>query len=412
MEETFYDKNKALIFLGIFFIISIISISVWFLFFKTPNVVAVNNNPLNLPITGENRDNSYVDGTYQNQNDVEVDGEGEFRAFWHLYEKPVAGYGFSYVDASSTVLFVDKATGHIYKAVYNEDKDDFDTVKISSTTFKNVASAVFSVGGDYVMINYKNRKNVSESYVAKVPRTENTESLDGAVMGQNLSRVTTSLSGAKFAYLKSFGVGSSINIYDAAQSKETQLTNLPIGDLKLTFVAGNNIIASTKPTAFAAQQNFILDTNSKKISDFITSTGTINISPSGKSYIASEGLNLVHYEAPYGVSQAYEAFTVSDKCVWHTVSLICASDKTNRPNSLKYPDSWYKGYVRFSDSLMFLDVPNKKISDIYNLSFEAGELIDFYRPKISTDNKYINFTNKRDGSLWVFYTPQIAPAGN
>jgi hypothetical protein len=61
---------------------------------------------------------------------------------------------------------------------------------------------------------------------------------------------------------------------------------------------------------------------------------------------------------------------------------------------------------------MFLDVPNKKISDVYNLSFEAGELIDFYRPKISTDNKYINFTNKRDGSLWVFYTPKIAPANN
>ncbi len=409
MEETFYTKNKSLVFLGAFFIILIISIYVWFLYFKKDNTIAVNNNPLNLPITGEDRDNSYTDGQYQNQNDIEVDNEGVYRVIWHVYDKSVAGYGFSYLDATSTILFVDKATGNIYKAVYNEDTDDFDKVKISNTIFKNVSSAVFSSGGDYVMMSYKNSKNISETYVAKVPRTENTERLEGEIVGQGIRSIVTSLSGAKFAYLKSFGVGSSINIYDAIAKKETQITNLPISELNLTFIANNNLIASTKPTAFAAQQNFILDTNTKKISDFVTSTGTINISPSGKSYIASEGLNLTHYEAPYGVSQSFSAFTISDKCVWYSVSLICASDKTNRPSSVSYPDSWYKGYVRFSDSLMFLDTTNKKINDTYNLSFEAGELIDFYHPKISADNKYINFTNKRDGSLWIFATAQIAP---
>ncbi len=410
MEETFYTKNKALIFLGAFFIFIMISASIWFLYFKSSAVVVVNNNPLNLPVTGEDRDNSYTDVQYQNQNDIAVDDEGVYRVLWHVYDKPVAGYGFSYADATSTLLFVDKATGHIYKAVYNEVVDDFDKVKISNTTFKNVSSAIFSSDGDYVMISYKNNRNISETYVAKVPRTENTESLTGEIVGQSMRSIIASPSGAKFAYLKSFGVGSSINIYDAVASKETQITNLPISELKLTFVAGNNIIASTKPTAFAAQQNFILDTTTKKISDFITSTGTINISPSGKSYIASEGLDIRHYEAPYGVSQSFASFTVSDKCVWYSSSLICASDKTNRPSSVKYPDSWYKGYVRFSDSLMFLDTINKKINDTYNLSFEAGQLIDFYHPKISTDNKYINFTNKRDGTLWVFYTAQIAPS--
>lgn len=409
MEETFYTKNKPLIFLGIFFVFVMVFITVWFLFFKEKNIVAINNNPLNLPVTGENRDNSYTGDEYKNENDTELDDESPSSVLWHIYDKPVAGYGFSYDDATGTLLFVDKATGNIYKSVYNESSDSFDRVKISNTTFKDVSSAVFSVGGDYVMINYKNSKNLSESYVAKVPRTENTDSLDGNIVGQGIQGVATLLSGSKFAYLKSFGVGSSINIYDAALNKETQITNLPINELKLTPVAGDRIIASTKPTAFAAQQNFILDIKTKKILDFVTSTGTINISPSGKSYMASEGVSLVHYEAPYGVSQSFDAFTVSDKCVWHGVSIICASDKTSRPSYLKYPDSWYKGYFSFSDSLMFLDVQNKRVNDIYNLSFEAGELIDFYRPKISTDNKYVSFMNKRDASLWVFLAAKIAP---
>jgi len=397
------NPNRFLVIFGIFLFVLILSLAIWFIFFKKENNPIVNQPVNNLPVVGTDRNNSYTDNSSSTNNNTGFEDESDFRVIWNIWDKPVAGYGFFY-NASSThsnILFVDKATGNIYKSIYNELTDLYDNIKVTNTTFKNVSSANFTSLGDYVIINYKNSKNINESFVAKIPRTENTDKLSGVILGQNIKSITNSPNESKFIYIKENQNGSSVNLYDTIKEKETILANFPISQFNITWKKDNSIILSTKATSYTTQQNFSLNINTGKINDFVTNDGSINISPNNNGYLVSNGLNIKYIDNPYGNEQNFNTQTVSDKCVWVKLSILCASDNSSF-GQFVFPDDWYKGYISFSDSFNLLDVTNNKETTISSLKDISGQLIDVYKPSVSRDNSLLLFNNKKDYTLWAY----------
>ena len=68
-----------------------------------------------------------------------------------------------------------------------------------------------------------------------------------------------------------------------------------------------------------------------------------------------------------------------------------------------YPDDWYQGKVSFDDNIKALDVNTLQIKNIEN--FESGDKqgteIDATNLMLSSNEKYLLFTNKNDLTLWM-----------
>ena len=91
--------------------------------------------------------------------------------------------------------------------------------------------------------------------------------------------------------------------------------------------------------------------------------------------------------------------TLPEKCVWSLKEkgiIFCAVPFTL--DSADYPDDWYRGKISFKDAIFkinYLTGENKVVGEeILTLDFDA------INPFLSSDEKYLFFTNKKDSALW------------
>ncbi len=62
--------------------------------------------------------------------------------------------------------------------------------------------------------------------------------------------------------------------------------------------------------------------------------------------------------------------------------------------------SWYQGKVFFSDSIETINTKTLESKTVLDLQSESGGAIDATNLKLSSDENYLLFMNKRDLSLW------------
>ena len=72
----------------------------------------------------------------------------------------------------------------------------------------------------------------------------------------------------------------------------------------------------------------------------------------------------------------------------------------DKPGTL--PDSWYQGAVSFSDRFWKIDVENRLASLLFDPEQLAEVRIDTVSPVADSVSRSLIFTNKTDGSLWLY----------
>ncbi len=129
---------------------------------------------------------------------------------------------------------------------------------------------------------------------------------------------------------------------------------------------------------------------------------TTNTSPDGKNILYSSSQNSQIAINIYNLSSKNNSgmsiTTLPEKCVWQSASILYCAVPTYIPSG-NYPDDWYQGAISFVDQIYKINISTLETSMIGNPG-SVGASIDAMNLAVDTANKYLIFTNKKDGSLW------------
>lgn len=181
-----------------------------------------------------------------------------------------------------------------------------------------------------------------------------------------------------FAYIK----GSSIKKVTVGGAVSTVAT-LPISGWSITS-SGQTLY--TYPKASSGVESAVYAVNSSGLTKQSEGFGIVAEAGSGGVQI-SQNISL----------QNTNLSTVADKCAVGSLT-YCAVPKSLPSGS--YPDDWYKGVVSFSDVLWVIDTETSGVRQLTDLSQSDGTQL-----KISQDESFLSFIDKKNGSLWVYKLP-------
>lgn len=417
-----------------YFIVSTIAFSigviVWFFFFSKPSPspsLSQTNNPFP---TNETAPRSQFitnkEGDDLEKNSITEVTEYTPQPLTNIWNNPATGATFVSVDtlreviststegtttiteshfvhATGTILmFVDRASGHIY----GYDRDRHKTYQISNTTIPGVYDAYIFNNGKNVVFRYPdNEKNIIVGVLATIPQVNEEsqpESLQKITyLPAQVTSVATNKSGTELSYLVSNDAGSSV--YTISQGKkEVLIASSPLKAWTLAY-GGNTLYATSKPTAYMLGETVMLPSFEFVVGDM---PGLIS-NPGENGYILNsvwvKGGSKVFF-TKNGVVGNLPVQTLASKCGWGDGIVYCGVPKKIPYKSEGLPDDWFQGSVSFDDTLLYLD-PAQKIGDtVSTLETPASLPFDITNIVVSTENRFIAFIRKQDGSLWLIET--------
>lgn len=392
----------------------------WYFFLRTaptgPDTATDPNDTDLFPFpSGQNGGNGGNDGGATTTTPVIDVGGSSSRlpALRKLWAEPTAGATF--VASSSrtvSVRFVDRSTGHIYETPVESTAEK----KISNVTIPQIYEALWASNGKEVVMRYlKDGSSIQSFYGVLATTTEATATSSPAIEGYFLPSGIREIAVAagKILYFdptSSNGVLIEANVSGTA--KRVALTS----DTSQWLISRNgakSAFLSTKPSGTVFGFGYIFDvakgTLTNAISDIIGLTGSMN--PAGDRVFMSgaqgRGMASASYDVAGRRTLALSVATLSDKCAWSSLKsavIYCAIP--TGPAAGTYPDDWYQGNVSFNDTLWMIDAATGETSFVFDPQFEVLEDMDMFRMSVSPDDSYLQFTNKKDMSLWLY---RLAP---
>lgn len=341
---------------------------------------------------------------------VDVEGSvSRLPALRKIWGEPTAGATF--VASSSrtmSVRFVDRSTGHIYETPIESTSEK----KISNVTIPQIYEALWSGNGREVVMRYlKDGTSIQSFYGVLATTTEATATSSPAIEGYFLPSGIRDIAVAagKILYFDPTGAsGVLVEANVGGTGKRVTLTS-DTSQWLVSRTGAKSAFLSTRPSGTVAGFGYILNVASgafnNAISDIIGLTGSIN--PSGTYVFMSgaqgNGIASASYDVANKRTLALSVATLSDKCAWSntgSVMIYCAIP--TGPAAGTYPDDWYQGNVSFNDTLWMIDMATGETSFVFDPQFEVLEDMDMFRMSMSPDDSYLQFTNKKDMSLWLY----------
>ncbi|MBI3888340.1 hypothetical protein HY311_00935 [Candidatus Nomurabacteria bacterium] len=303
--------------------------------------------------------------------------------------------------------YVDRASGNIYETF----ADKIFEQKFSITVIPQIYEAVFGNKGQSVVMRYlKSDGRTIETFAATLPkellgvdRVSNNE-IKGAFLPENIKDMSLSPDTSSIFYLfNNVGnmVGTTMNL---ATSKKVQIFISPFTEWLSQWPNPGTINLTTKPASGIPGYVYSLNTSTKSLTNILSGINglTTLASPNGKLILYSnDNLSLNIYHTDTKVSTPIGVRTLSEKCVWGSLSntVYCAVPKSVDAGT--YPDSWYQGEASFSDQIWKIDVANGNTSMLIDpATVSGGEEIDGTKLALDDASNYLFFVNKKDSNLW------------
>ncbi len=402
-------RNKILGVVFVLFVI-IIAVVVGGYFYLTST--KATPPPTNVTATGSLVDTDTTSNDTSNSDNTSTTTPGVIPKLRHISTSPVAGYDFVTTKNGYSIWYVDRATGNVFKTATST----LDVTRVTNTTIPKVYEAYIGAGGSNIVLRTLNETTGGIQTFIGSPKakkgvsatsTDNTLELAGIFTSDALSMI--SMAPSKDTFFGITGSGSGIgNIYSFA-AKSTNIFSNPLKKWIPQWVNASTILMTSAPSAKTQNIAYFLNPTTKAFTKALSPRNGLvaSASPSASHVLYSEnkGNRLLFgvLDVKTGSETTLAAATIPDKCGWSstdTTLAYCGVPKSGVDGV--FPDDWYQGKIQFNDEIRSIDAKTLQITTLTdNLEQQAGAAIDVVNVKVSSDNKYLLFTNKRDLSLWM-----------
>ncbi|MFA6158505.1 MAG: hypothetical protein WC763_02655 [Candidatus Paceibacterota bacterium] len=393
-------------------IIAIIAFLGWFFFFRTTTPVTPGTTQQGTdlfpfgpgststrPSTPTNSGTSTIDLS----NNTPAASLPRLRQLW---KDPTAGATFFPATGTTTsVRFVDRATGHIYESPL----DALGNEKISNVTIPQIHEALWAANGKEVIFRYLKNDSIIQSFYATLSTTSasTTSTLEGYFLPANIRDI--SISGGKIAYFDpTLQTGQLIEARVDGTARKAVM-NSEAWDWSITYNNPKVAFLGTRPSGLVPGFGYALDmatgATTRIAGEILGLTGTINASGT-KAFLSAQEQQVIAsaaYDIKTKVTQNLSIRTLSDKCAWSNVKsqlIYCAVPVSLQAGT--YPDDWYKGKVSFTDRLWSIDLSTGETRQLLDPSFEVLQDMDIMKIVIDRTDSSLTFINKNDMSLWLY----------
>ena len=408
-----------------FIIFSILALMVligWFFLGRgtTPIVDVLRNN---LPFgSGENLAGSNNEGgsTTEGEGGVSFDEFGQPTAtLFRLAVEPVAGaVAFNKSSTTAAVRYVDRATGHIFEIILptGNASGALEKKKITNRTLPKIYEAYFRLDGNAVLMrSLQNDSDTVEniSLTLTPPRATSTDGLynvSATTLRGDIESVAVGLGNTLYYSLKDSGsmVSSAFN----NTALKTLLTSA-FTDWRLS-AAGNTVMVYTKASSNAPGYAYLLNLQNGALTKVLGPLDGLTVTPNASgthvlySYLENGLSKSMAKNLQSGATTGILPVTFSEKCTWSVRNkgiAYCGSPRDGiNPGEL---DNWYRGATHFSDRLWRFDTNGEIAQVLSEPKASLGLDIDVVEPKLSPNEDYLIFMNKRDLSLWALKLEQF-----
>ncbi len=292
------------------------------------------------------------------------------------------------------IRYVERASGNVYAYKLNERT----LTRLSNRTVPGVQEASWVPDGSMALVRYLGEGEEIETYAMRADGGE------GYPLERDLSQAFVSGSSTVVTLLS----GTNGSIATAARADGTNAKTLftsLLASLR-AYPSNAGYFVATKASAQADGYAFrVRGTSLERVLGPLKGL-TVLPSPSGAfvlyTYLSGNTVRSALYEMSTHTATILPVTAMPEKCAWsaNEDALYCGIPRI-APTS-EWPDSWYQGVTHFTDRIWRIDLEGRTASLVVDPKLVANVEIDAVALTIDTESDALVFTNKSDGSLWVY----------
>lgn len=325
-----------------------------------------------------------------------------------VWSEPVSGATFVQDDASTSIRFVEKATGH----VYDTNIETGDIQRITNTTITKIEDIIWSIDGESFVGqkeqgDFVNTFSVSIDDIEEVPGTttdiSNLRETTITEFPFNVVSLSRSPTTNRIFYLTEEGNGVSAYISDFTNKTANLVWRSSLSEWHSDWYSDSSVLITTKSSDSEPGYSFTLGTKTGNFEKILGPKDGLLGAVLGNyliySYNSDNGWVSFAYNLDNELEQGLTPRVIPEKCT-----------ATSRDSSIIYClidyktplhiDDWYQGLTHTKDSVWAYNLENGASEEISDLSI-ANTDIDGLNATISPNDVWLMFINRIDRSLWL-----------
>lgn len=297
--------------------------------------------------------------------------------------------------------YVHRRSGYVF-----ERRNKEDAVQVSNIFLANIYEVVFGDSGKSVALRFlQEDAQTIGTYIVPIPDAKEDGTRDqknGLFLPNNIEYMVEGPNMKNHARLITSGGNGIITTASFNNKNVTEVLRFPFSEWILQWPLENTLYLQTKASARIPGYLYTVNPRDKVLRRVLGNINglTTNVSPTGSYIIYSQSTQERFSTFIYNTKTAQifrlDPYILPEKCTWTTnEDLICAGSSNIVASA--YPDSWYAGLTKFTDSFYRISVATGLIETVFEPILE-----DFDAVELHTDpqEEYVYFIDRTTGILW------------
>jgi hypothetical protein len=319
-----------------------------------------------------------------------------------LYIPPVFPVGTSTeptVPADTEIRFIERQSGNIYAFRVH----DRVLTRVSNRTLPGIQEAVWANDGSRAFARYLTRAADGTEHIDTYALPA--DGGEGYFLEQDLEQVAVQGTSTVFSLLPNSS-GSIGTLSNVDGTNVRTLFTSALSRLRAGF-SGSDIVATTKASSGLDGYAFLVSRTNGAFTRILGPFRGLATLPNKEgtavlySYADTGRTYLQVLDLATRNSTALPLVTLAEKCAWEPGgrAVYCGVPTALAGN---IPDDWYQGVKTFSDRIWRIDLDTRLATLVVDPGQVADVAIDAVALTIDSESDTLVFTNKKDGTLWVY----------
>ena len=382
---------------------------IWYPLFYEPAepaepIIATSTEPL-FPI-GEGLGETVV-GTSTATSTLGVISTGGGVRAWELASNPIAGFGIFGGATSTTVVAVDKSTGHVYRMNIASGTVD----KLSNSTMVGIQEAyVGETKSNYYIISRYEGNSGAQTYIQTIKKsvTASTNVEVGTFISDSIVSIALSPKKDRYATVVRGKMGGILYITDFASGKKRELFRSPLNEWNVSWPSEGTLALETKGSSQARGVLLLINSQTGASTRAMGNIPglTALIHPNASQFVFAEsrdksGFNLFLYTIKTGDITPLSFQVPPTSCMWSKKianTLYCSV-----PDALptaEFPDSWYRGEVSTETKIWKFNVKTGESDILWNPRLAGGTRGEALSLNLDSGETLLFYIEKSSQTLW------------